>query len=219
MTGPGGPPRRTSRKRLLGLDRSGPRPSQTASGEPLRPWTIPNAIGFVRLAAIPVFLVLALDSGDGRELAPALIYFAITMSDYLDGLVARATGQYSRLGAMLDPAVDRLTIIAGVVVCWEFGLLPRAALAALAVREVVTPLMAQVGLRRGLELDISWIGRVAVLFVMGGLFWAQVLDWTLIEVLFTLGVVAAWLATIQYARRGLRRLEPGAGDVSTSTSA
>lgn len=212
-------PRGLTRGRLLGIDRSGPLPSQTRSGEPLRPWTIPNAIGFARLAALPVFLILALSTDDGREAAPALIYLAVTLGDYVDGLVARATGQYSRLGAMLDPVVDRLTIIAGVVVCWEFSLLPRIALGALALREVVTLAMAQAGLRRGHELEISWIGRIAVFFVMGGLFWSQVLDWTVIEILFALGVFAAWLATLQYARRGLGPARSGAGGISTSTFA
>ena len=57
-------PRLTVR-RLFGLDRSGPPPPQTLAGQPLRPWTIPNAIGFVRLALIPVFLIVALSSSDG----------------------------------------------------------------------------------------------------------------------------------------------------------
>ncbi len=48
---------RLSARRLFGLDRSGPPPPQTLAGQPLRAWTIPNAIGFVRLALIPVFLV------------------------------------------------------------------------------------------------------------------------------------------------------------------
>jgi cardiolipin synthase len=205
-------------RRLVGLDRSGPLPSQTLSGEPLRPWTIPNAIGAARLASLPVFLILAFGTGDGREAAPALIYLAITLGDYVDGLVARATGQYSRLGAMLDPLVDRLTIIAGVVVCWNFELLPRAALAALALREVVTLGLAHAGLRRGHELEITWLGRLAVLLLMGGLFWSQVLDWLTIEVLFSVGVALSWFATAQYARRGLKDVRAGAGGISTSTS-
>ncbi len=68
-------------------------------GQPLRPWTIPNVVGYVRLAAIPVFCVLAFNSGDGRAVAPALIYLAIALGDYLDGFLARATGQYSRAWA------------------------------------------------------------------------------------------------------------------------
>ena len=52
-------------RRLSGLDRSGPPPPQTLKGQPLNPWTLPNAIGFVRLALIPVFLAFAFSSGDG----------------------------------------------------------------------------------------------------------------------------------------------------------
>ena len=54
------PRARLTFRRLSGLDRSGPPPPETLPGAPLRPWTIPNAIGYVRLALIPVFLVLAL---------------------------------------------------------------------------------------------------------------------------------------------------------------
>ncbi|MFL5886565.1 MAG: CDP-alcohol phosphatidyltransferase family protein, partial [Thermoleophilaceae bacterium] len=54
-------------RRLLGLDRSGGAPPETRRGQPLHPWTLPNAIGFIRIALIPVFLVLALSSGDGRD--------------------------------------------------------------------------------------------------------------------------------------------------------
>src|SRR5207245_2185944 len=67
---------RLPRRRLLGIDRSGPPPAQTLPGAPLNPWTLPNAIGFVRLVLIPVFLVLALGSGDGRY-APASIVYAV----------------------------------------------------------------------------------------------------------------------------------------------
>ena len=58
-------------RRLFGLDRSGPPPPQTRKGEPLNPWTLPNLVGYVRLAAIPLFLCLAFDSGDGRSAAAA----------------------------------------------------------------------------------------------------------------------------------------------------
>ncbi len=57
-------------RRLSGLDRSGPPPPETLAGQPLNPWTIPNAIGYVRLALIPVFLILAFRSDDGTDPLP-----------------------------------------------------------------------------------------------------------------------------------------------------
>lgn len=200
-----------SKRRLFGLDRSGPLPKQTRRGAPLRPWTIPNGVGYLRLAAIPVFLVLAFESGDGRDVAASLLYFAITAGDYLDGFLARATGQYSRMGALLDPVVDRLTVLAGVVVCWHFELLPRWALVALAAREVVTVILAQVALRRGIDIEVNWIGRIGVFAVFAGIFLSMVFDWWLIQAVFVVGVAFTILATVVYVRAALGRHPAAAG--------
>ena len=196
--------RSLSRRRLFGIDRSGPEPPQTRAGQPLRPFTLPNLIGYIRLAAIPVFLVIAFDSGDGRDALASVIFLAIALGDLLDGFVARATGQYSRLGALLDPVVDRLTILSGAAVCWHFELLPRPAIALLALREVATLFLARYGLRHGVDLEITWVGRIAVFLIMGGIFWSMVVDWTIIEVGFCVGVAMSIVATVLYVRTASR---------------
>jgi cardiolipin synthase len=193
-------------RRLFGLDRSGPPPRQTRRGEPLRPLTLPNLVGYVRLAGIPIFLYLALSSGDGRTAAASAIYLAVAAGDYVDGFLARATGQYSRMGALLDPIVDRLTVLAGVVVCWHFELLPRWALALLAVREVAVLVLAQVGLRRGVDVEINWVGRIAVWLTMGGLFLTMVFDEWIGPAMFYTGLVLSLGASALYMKSGLRQL-------------
>lgn len=132
-------------RRLFGLDRSAPPPRSTRKGEPLHPWTIPNAVGYLRLAALPVFLILAYSSGDGTSFLAAMVFWAIAAGDYLDGFLARITGQYSRMGALLDPLIDRLTILSGAIVCWSFELLPRWLLVVLALRELSMLGLAQIG--------------------------------------------------------------------------
>jgi len=198
--------RRSSFRRRFGLDRSGPPPRETRPGQPLRPWTIPNAIGYLRLAAIPVFLVLAFESEDEPDIWAAVIFWLIAVGDYVDGFVARATGQYSRMGALLDPVVDRLTILSGAAVCWHFELLPRWALAVLAARELVTLVLAQIALRRGQPLEINWFGRIAVFPIMGAIFWAMVFRSAVWDVLLLVGVAMAVFATVIYTRDGLREL-------------
>ena len=84
-----------------------------------------------------MFLVVALSSSDGTSAGAAVLFAVIAGGDYLDGILARVTGQYSRLGTLLDPITDRVLIVAGVVVCWHFHLLPRWALAVLAARELL----------------------------------------------------------------------------------
>ncbi len=191
-------------RRLFGLDRSGPPPRQTREGEPLNPWTLPNFVGYLRLAGLPVFLYLAFESGDGRSVASAALFWLIAAGDYLDGFLARVTGQYSRLGAMLDPLIDRLTILSGAIVCWHFELLPRWLLALLVVREVATLILAQYGLRHGVEIAVNWPGRISVFPIMGGIFFALVFAGWVPTALLILGVALAILATVLYARAGIR---------------
>ena len=193
-------------RRLLGLDRSGAPPRATLRGEPLRPWTVPNAIGFVRLALIPVFLVVALSSSDGVGALPAALFAVIGWGDYADGITARVTRQYSRLGALMDPVTDRLLVLCGVIVTWHFQLLPRWALALLAARELAMLVIGRYALTRGLELRINWPGRLAVAPVMGSFFFAMTGLGTLAEVLLFVGLALALAATALYVRSGLTAL-------------
>jgi cardiolipin synthase len=190
-------------RRLLGIDRSGPRPPETLPGAPLNPWTIPNAIGFVRLALIPAFLVLALRSGDGRIASASIVYAVVGGSDYLDGIAARATGQYSRLGVLLDPVTDRLLVMSGVVVCWHFHLLPRWALAILAGRELAMLVLSQIGLRRGVDIEINWVGRLGVWPTMFSLFLAMVSVTWVADLLLYVGLAMTLVATAMYVRDGV----------------
>ena len=191
-------------RRLFGLDRSGPPPPQTLRGQPLRPWTIPNAIGYVRLALIPVFLVLAFSSGDGQSTLAVIVFAVVGWSDYLDGIAARVTGQYSRLGALLDPLVDRLLVLSGAVVCWHFELLPRWALAVLAARELFMLGLVRWGLRHGADIKINWLGRLGVWPVLGALFFAMAGLETVGEVMLYVGVAMVLGSTARYVREGLR---------------
>ena len=78
-----------------------------------RVWTVPNALSLLRLLGIGAFLWLLL--GPERDLAAFGVLVASGATDWLDGFLARRLGQHSRLGELLDPAADRLSIFAVVV--------------------------------------------------------------------------------------------------------
>jgi CDP-diacylglycerol--glycerol-3-phosphate 3-phosphatidyltransferase len=212
------PEQRITKKRLFGLDRSGPPPRQTQSDQPLNPWTIPNAIGFVRLALIPVFLVVAFSSEDGVDTVAAVLFAVIGWADYADGFAARLTGQYSRLGALLDPIVDRLLVISGMAVCWHFELLPRWAIAIVIARELFMLALSRFALRQGLELKINWPGRLGVAPTMGAPFFAMAgVHWLALIMLYV-GLALALLATAMYVRTGLKELSNRNESAKHSTS-
>ncbi len=204
-----------TKRRLFGIDRSGPPPAQTLSGQPLNPWTVPNAIGFVRLALIPVFLVVALSSDDGHDVLAVVLFAVIGWGDYFDGFAARLTGQYSRLGALLDPIVDRLLVISGMAVAWRFDLLPRWALAIVIAREAFMLVLSRYGLSRGIDVKINWAGRLGVAPTMAAPFFAMAgVHWLALVMLY-IGMALTLLATARYIQSGIaqmRAAQPGAGD-------
>jgi cardiolipin synthase (CMP-forming) len=190
--------------RTFGLDRGGPEPRATRAGQPLRPLTIPNLVGYIRLALLAAFVVVALSSDDGRVPFATACFTVAAVADYLDGLLARLTGQYSRLGALMDPLIDRLVVVTGVVVTWKFELLPRWALAALVARELLMVAVVAGGLRLGLDLHINWVGRIAIWPTMSA-FGSAFFGWQgLDEVLLYVGLFGSYLATLLYVRDGIR---------------
>jgi cardiolipin synthase (CMP-forming) len=149
---------------------------------------------------------VALSSDDGTDATAAILFAVIGWGDYADGIAARVTRQYSRLGALMDPVTDRLLIVSGAVVCWHFELLPRWALAVLAARELLMLALGRYALRRGVELRINWPGRLAVAPVMGSFFFAMVGLGTLGEVLLYIGLALALAATALYLHSGLAEM-------------
>jgi cardiolipin synthase len=200
------PQPRLSRLRLFGLDRSGPPPPQTAADAPLRLWTIPNAIGYARALLIPAILAFAYGSDDGTYAGVGICFFLAGAGDYADGIAARLTGQYSRMGALLDPVVDRLLVLAGLCVCWSFELLPRWLIAIVVVREVLMLLLGQAWVRRGMSLRINWPGRIAVGPTMFGIWLALLGVRDVAEGFVVAGITLAIIATGYYFRDGLRQI-------------
>ncbi|HTX12101.1 MAG TPA: CDP-alcohol phosphatidyltransferase family protein [Solirubrobacteraceae bacterium] len=195
-----------SKRRLTGLDRSGPPPDATTSGHPLNPWTIPNAVDYCRLLGIPVFLIVAFQSTDGQDALAVVLFGVIGWSDYLDGFLARLTGQYSRLGALLDPVIDRLLIVSGMVVCWHFSLLPRWAIAIVIARELFMLAASRYALSRGLEIQINWAGRLGVAPIAGAPFFAMAgVHWLALIMLYV-GMAFGLVSAALYVRRGAREL-------------
>jgi cardiolipin synthase len=188
-------------RRLSGLDRSGPPPPETVAGAPLRPWTIPNAIGYVRIALLPLFVVLAFRA-DGQSTLGTIIYALVAWSDYFDGIAARLTGQYSRLGTLMDPVIDRLLVLSGAFVCFWFELLPRWALIVLALRELFIVWLARWGLRHGFDIKVNWLGRAGVWPIFSAFFFALAGAETVGAVCLYVGLALVIASAVQYYLEG-----------------
>jgi len=131
--------------------------------------TIPNAISAARLAGVPVFLWLVLGPRTAVADDWAVgVLIAAGLSDWLDGKIARALNQGSRLGQVLDPAADRLYIAATIVALAVRGIIPWWLVAVLALRELtVGAALAVLRRRAGFgTLQVSLVGKAATLCLL-----------------------------------------------------
>src|SRR3984957_3299784 len=115
-----------------------------------RIWTIPNAISAARLLGVPVFLWLVL--GPRSQVADwwaVGLLIAASASDWLDGKIARALNQQSRLGQLLDPAADRLYIVATVIALAVRSIIPWWLGGVLAARELMMAVVLWLVRRQG----------------------------------------------------------------------
>jgi CDP-diacylglycerol--glycerol-3-phosphate 3-phosphatidyltransferase len=137
------------------------RPVVTDRNElPDRIWTVPNALSVVRLLGVPLFLWLLL--GPHADGWAVLVLALAGVSDWADGKIARAPGQSSRLGALLDPAADRLYIVATLVAFVLRDVVPFWVVAVLVGREVVLGLMLLVLRWYGYPpLQVHYLGKAA----------------------------------------------------------
>lgn len=132
-------------------------PSSVASD---RIWTVPNALSVLRLLGVPLFLWLLLGPhADGWALVVLIISAA---TDWADGKLARLLDQYSKLGELLDPAADRLYILATLYAFVVRGILPWWAAALIVLRDVVLGLAIPVLRRHGYPpLTVHYLGKAA----------------------------------------------------------
>ncbi|MCI0155893.1 CDP-alcohol phosphatidyltransferase family protein [Leifsonia shinshuensis] len=131
-----------------------------------RVWTVPNALSFFRLALVPVFLWFVIVGDDALALA-VLVVSSIT--DFLDGWLARKLNQVSRLGQLLDPAADRLYIFAALVgLAWR-EVIPWWLVAVIVARDVMLAVLGIILANHGFgPLPVHHLGKVATFC----LFWA-----------------------------------------------
>ena len=139
--------------------------------EPRRPpdrvLTVPNLLSVMRLALIPVFIyVLLVKHADGW--AVAILMFS-GASDWADGKIARTLNQSSRLGVLLDPAVDRLYMVTVPIALALRGIVPWWFVITLLVRDALLVATLPVLRSRGLSaLPVTYVGKAATFCLMAG---------------------------------------------------
>ena len=180
--------------------------------------TVPNLVSGVRLALIVPAVLAVLDIGERPVRALALVAL-FCLTDWVDGVLARALGQHSRLGEVLDPVADRLGTVAIAVAAGVVGLFPWWVLVVVATVDVVVGVATLV--RRSLgTLRVTVLGKAKTALLMAGTVlvlagpaWSSPGTTEAGRVLVQAAAVLHLLAGVQYLRQALRGQASGGGTV------
>ena len=173
--------------------------------------SIPNALTIARFAAIPVFVWLYLEAGDGPAWGAGIFFAAAALTDQLDGFLARRWHVESRFGTVADPLADRLMIGTAAILMLATGRIPLLAALVILGRDVVLVLGYRLLSPGGYELEVTSLGKTATWVLYAALGFVLVTEegttWPL--VLLWIGIALSLGAGAQYALRAWRDVRGG----------
>jgi cardiolipin synthase (CMP-forming) len=127
--------------------------------------TVPNLLSFLRILLIPVFVALIVDADTSTS--GLILFGAVVATDWVDGWVARRTGQVTELGRVLDPVADRLAIAAGLIALVVREIFPLWAALLILVRDAAVLVAGALLLAgRRTRIDVRFVGKIATFTLM-----------------------------------------------------
>lgn len=154
--------------------------------------TTASKITLIRVVMIPVYMVLILNGW----MIPALIVFIVaSMTDFIDGYVARHYHQVSDFGKFLDPLADKLLVVAAMVVFVEWGRIPSWALMIVLTREFAVTGLRLVAVGNGRVIAAGWSGKIKTASTMVGLCVMMIFDIAALDLAIYLIIVATTLVS------------------------
>jgi len=170
---------------------------------------LPNALTVLRLALVPVFVLVYVAAGDGSSWAAGYIFLVAGITDQVDGFLARRWRVESRFGKLADPLADRLMIDAAVILLWLEGKMPWPGALVIVLRDAILVGGYRLLMPRGVELSVTMLGKIAtwVLYLAVGILTVVGHDTKWPLWLFWVGLALALAAAVQYVVAARREVE------------
>ena len=170
---------------------------------------LPNAITLARIFLVPLLVVVLLTKFEGRlifgirkELVGAAIFGVASLTDWLDGYLARRRGQITTFGQLMDPLADKLLITAALLSLIQMDLVPAWMVAVILGREFAVTVLRSLAHARGIVIAASPLGKVKMAAEVTAIL-ALILGHDHLQQFFRLGIVALWVALITAVISGI----------------
>ena len=170
---------------------------------------LPNALTIGRMFLVPLLVVVLLTKFEGRlifgvrkELVGAAIFGLASLTDWLDGYLARRRGQVTTVGQLMDPLADKLLITAALLSLVQMDLAPAWMVAVILGRELAVTVLRSIGYARGVVIPASRLGKVKMTSQVIAIL-ALILGHDHLQRFFIVGKIALWVAVVTAVASGV----------------
>jgi CDP-diacylglycerol--glycerol-3-phosphate 3-phosphatidyltransferase len=170
---------------------------------------LPNAITLARIFLVPLLVVVLLTKFEGKqifgirhELVGAAIFGLASLTDWLDGYLARRRKQVTTFGQLMDPLADKLLITAAFVSIVQLGLAPAWMVAVILGREFLVTVLRSIAHSRGIVIAASPLGKLKMAAEVTTIL-ALILGREYLRQFFVLGIVALWVSLVTAVVSGI----------------
>ena len=173
-------------------------------------WTVPNVLTMIRLLLVPVFVVVYFRTTDEPKYAALAVFAAASLTDMLDGFLARKLNQITDFGKLFDPLADKLMVLTAMVCQALTGIFPWIAVIVVACKELFMVLGGLFLLSRDVVVYSNIFGKAAQVCFIASLIlsffhvplaeWGTRLDLILLWISVGLAILAMVIYTVEYLR-------------------
>jgi CDP-diacylglycerol---glycerol-3-phosphate 3-phosphatidyltransferase len=158
---------------------------------------LPNVLTYLRIAAIPLILILLLPPPSGRSLNTAFMVFVFaSTTDYLDGILARRHNLVTSIGKLLDPLADKLLTSAVLIMLIPLGRVPAWMVFLIIGRDITITGLRSIAASRGLIIDASLMGKRKMVSQIVALLFLLLQIESMDVILHQIGLAFLWISLI-----------------------
>jgi CDP-diacylglycerol--glycerol-3-phosphate 3-phosphatidyltransferase len=155
-------------------------------------FNIPTILTLSRIVVIPLFIVVT----PGNNLAGALIFSLASITDFLDGYLARRSGEVTTFGIIVDPIADKFLVIAALILLVDMGRISVWVAVIVIVREFLVTALRAVALSMDIVIKAEMGGKLKTAAQIAGII-CLILSWNLLGLdLYDVGLAAIWISIV-----------------------
>ncbi len=180
-------------------------------GAAVFPVNLPNVLTVLRILAVPVLVVALLDGTPNGDLLAALVFAVASLTDAVDGYLARARNWVTNFGKLMDPIADKLLIIAPLLLLVSLDRVPARVATVIIAREFAVTALRMVAVERGVVIAASPLGKLKTVFQVAAIFACIAVSSTPapVDALIYAAVAVTLVSGVDYCFGMRRRLAAG----------